>query len=210
VHDVALAASNDRAQVVIDTLARHAAEELEGAHVPLEERLERQIKAEVSGLGARVGQRRDQRVDATLAPGNPRPARHLGPIQLQHLTGPIAGALGGTSRGRAQPTQVLAHEPLRAAVAVLVTQDLGHSRRLDLRPLLDQPTQHRLERVELRTDRSPPVPRRLLAARETNHRAPIDPQPPRDLPLREPLRRQRPHLRPLQRAPHLLPPRSKP
>jgi len=39
-----LAPGDDRAQVVVDALARHAAEKLEGAHVPLEKRLQRQIK----------------------------------------------------------------------------------------------------------------------------------------------------------------------
>src|SRR3989454_5970358 len=70
--------------------------------------------------------------------------------------------------------------------------------------------QNGLERVELGTERRAAIARRLVAARKPYHGTAIDPQPPRDLPLREPLRRQRPHLRPLQRAPHLLPPRSTP
>src|SRR6266511_3260880 len=106
--------------------------------------------------------------------------------------------------------QVLAHQSLRAAKAMLEAQDLGDPRRHDLRPLLHELAQDRLEQVELRAERSPAIVRRPVAAGEPHHRAAIDPQPPRDLPLREPLRRQRPHLCPLQRAPHLLPPRSTP
>jgi hypothetical protein len=45
--------------------------------------------------------------------------------------------------------------------------------------------------------------RRLSARKHPCHRTPVDPQPARDLPLRQPVRRQRPHPRPLQRAPHL-------
>jgi hypothetical protein len=78
---------------------------------------------------------------------------------------------------------MLAHQSLRAAEAVLETQDLGDSRRLDLRPLLDQPAQHGLERVELRAERRATIVRRLVAARKPYHGAAIDPQPPRDLPL---------------------------
>jgi hypothetical protein len=40
-------------------------------------------------------------------------------------------------------------------------------------------------------------------SRESGDRAPVEPQSPRDLPLRDPIRHQRPHLRPFQRAPHL-------
>jgi len=178
--------------------------------VSLEEGLERQVKAEVRGLGTRVGQRRHQRVDAALAPRDRRPRRHLGPVELQHLSGPIARALRRAHACRAQAAQVLAHESLGAAEAVLEAQDLGDPRRLDLRPLLDELAQNRLEQVELRAEPSAAIVRRLVAASEPYHRAAIDPQPPRDLPLRESLRRQRPHLRPLQRAPHLLPPRSTP
>src|SRR5207244_4681067 len=53
-----------------------------------------------------------------------------------------------------------------------------------------------------------PITQRLLAPRQPGDRAPVDPQPLCDLPLRNPIRRQRPHLRPLQRAPHLRTSRS--
>jgi hypothetical protein len=69
--------------------------------------------------------------------------------------------------------------------------------------LLQQPPQHRLQPVKLRTDRRPPIARWLVAREQTRDRPPIDPEPTRDLPLRDPIRRQRPHLCPLQRAPHL-------
>ncbi len=78
---------------------------------------------------------------------------------------------------------MLAHQSLGAAEAVLETQDLGDSRRLDLRPLLDEPAQDRLEGVELRAERRAAIVRRLVAASKPYHGAAIDPQPPRDLPL---------------------------
>src|SRR6266536_2908846 len=95
-----------------------------------------------------------------------------------------------------------------SAVAVVVAQDLRQPRRLDLRPLLQQPPQQRLQRIQLRPRRRPPIPRRLVARQKPRDRPPIDPQPPRYLPPRDPIRRQRPHLCPLQRAPHLRTSRS--
>ena len=96
----------------------------------------------------------------------------------------------------------------RERCTVLVAQQLRRSRRSDLRPLLEQAPQHWLEGIELRHNRRSPVARRLLAPRQPGNRPPIDPQPTRDLPLRDPVRHQRPHLRPLQRAPHLRTSRS--
>jgi len=61
--------------------------------------------------------------------------------------------------------------------------DLRDSRRLDLRPLLDQPAQDGLERVELRAERRAAIVRRLATVSEPYDGAAIDPQPPRDLPL---------------------------
>ena len=78
---------------------------------------------------------------------------------------------------------MLAHESLGAAEVVLAAQDLSDPRRLDLRPLLDQLAQYRLKQVELRAERSTAIARRLIAASKPYHRAAIDPQPPRDLPL---------------------------
>src|SRR5205823_13842285 len=52
--------------------------------------------------------------------------------------------------------------------------------------------------------RCPAIPRRPLRLQQPPHRPAVDPHPHRDLPLRDPIRRQRLHLRPLQRAPHLL------
>ena len=101
---VAVAARDRRAQVVIDALADHAAQPVEDPDVALQEALGRQIEAEVRRLRARVGQRRDQRVDAPLAPGDPRPRRHLGPVELQHLPRPIARPLRRPHRPRSQPS----------------------------------------------------------------------------------------------------------
>ena len=53
---VALAAGDDRAQVVVDALARHALQPLEGARVPLQKRLDRHLEREEGGLRARVRQ----------------------------------------------------------------------------------------------------------------------------------------------------------
>src|SRR5215207_3491480 len=82
---VALASSDRGAQVVVDALADDTAKPIEDPNVTLQEALGGQIEAEVRGLRARVGQRRDQRVDAPLAAGDLRPRRHLTPIELQHL-----------------------------------------------------------------------------------------------------------------------------
>jgi hypothetical protein len=178
--------------------------------MPFEKRLERHLQREERRLRARVRQRRDQRVDAPLAAGEPRPRRQLRPVQLQHLTRPVARPLRRTHARRPQLAQPPLDQIDRAVVAVLVAQQLGRSRRLDLRPVLKHAAQHRLERVELRRRRRPPVARRLLAPRQPGDRPPVDPQPPRDLPRRDPVRYQRPHLSPLQPAAHLPPPRLDP
>jgi hypothetical protein len=201
--DVALAAGDDRAQVVVDALARDPAEPVEDPHVALQKRLERHVEAEVRRLRARVGQRAHQRVDASLATGDLGPARQLRPVELEDLAGAIAGPLGGPDAQRAQPLQAPAHQVDRARVAVVGAQDLGHPRRLDRRPLLEQPKQHRLERIEHRALRPPAVTRRLIALEQPPDGAAIDPEAGGDLALRHPIRPQRPHLRPLQRAPHL-------
>jgi hypothetical protein len=128
-----------------------------------------------------------------------RPRRHLRPIELHHLPRPITGALRRPHRRRTQRAQASTHDVDRTEVAVL-TQDLGHPRRLDLRPPLDQPPQHRLEVIHLRASRGASISRRLVTREHPRDRAPVDPQPARDLPLREPIRRQCPRPRPLQRA----------
>jgi Chain length determinant protein len=83
------------------------------------------------------------------------------------------------------------------ASKALVAENLRQPRRLDLRPLLKQPPQHRLKRIKLRPGQRPPVTRRLITRAQPRDGPPIDPQPRRNLPLRDPVRRQRPHLRPL-------------
>jgi hypothetical protein len=66
-HFVALAAGDDRSQVVVDALACDATEPVEDARVPLEERLDRHIQREERRLRTRVRRLPDQRVDAQLA-----------------------------------------------------------------------------------------------------------------------------------------------
>jgi hypothetical protein len=176
--------------------------------MPLQERLDGHLQREEGGLRAGVRQRRDQRVDAPLATNDERSGRHLRPVDLQHLPRPIAGPLRRPHRPRPQLAQPLLHQPQRAAVAIVVAQDLRQPRRLDLRPLLEQSPQHRLQRIKLRARRGAPGPRRLHAREQPSDRPPVDPLPGRDLPLRDAIRRQRPHLRPLQRAPHLRTSRS--
>jgi hypothetical protein len=84
-------------------------------------------------------------------------------------------------------------------------QDLRHPRRPDPRPLVQQPPQDRLERVEHRARRRSPIPRRLGRLDHPPHRVATDPESPGDLSLRDPIRRQCPHLRPIHRATHPLP-----
>jgi len=92
----------------------------------------------------------------------------------QHLTRPIAGPLRRPRSRRPKLTQPPRDQISRAVVAVLVAQQLGHPGCLDLRPLLEQTTQHRLERIELRGRRRSPITRRLLAPRQPGNRPPIN------------------------------------
>jgi hypothetical protein len=84
-------------------------------------------------------------------------------------------------------------------------QDLRHPRRPDPRPLVQQPPQDRLERVEHRARRRSPIARRLGRLDHPPHRVATDPESPGDLSLRDPIRRQCPHLRPIHRATHPFP-----
>ncbi len=155
------------------------------------------------GRRPRERQRADQRVDAPLAAGDPRPRRHLRPIDLQHLPRPITGPLRRPLWPGPQQREALADQVNRARVAVVVAQDLRHPRRLDIRPIRHELPHDHLKRVQHRTRRRPPIARRLRRLNQPLHRPPIDPQPPRDLALRNPVRRHRLDLSPLQRAAHL-------
>jgi site-specific recombinase XerD len=85
-----------------------------------------------------------------------------------------------------------------------VAQHLGRARRLDVRHLVQQTSQHRLQRIEHRPRRRPRIPRRLARPDQPVDRVATDPQPPRDLTLLDPIRMHRPHLSPIHRAAHLL------
>jgi hypothetical protein len=206
VHDLALAAGDDRAQVVVDAFARDAAEPVEDAHVALEERLAGHVEAEVRRLGGRAGQRPEQRVDAPFAARDPGPSGQLEPVELQHLARAVGSALGGALAWSAQLAQAALDDVDRALVAVVVAQDVGHARRLDVGALRERRADHRLEAVDPRAQGGAPVGRRLVGLKHPLHGPAVDPEPPRDLALRDPIGRHRPHLRPLQRAPHLLAP----
>ncbi len=131
-----------------------------------------------------------------------RPIRAATPAPADNRS----AAPGAPSAGAAAARTL--HQAHRPRVTVLVPQDLRQPRRLDRRPLSEQPSQHRLKRIELRPSRCTPTARQLGAPRESSHSPPIHPQSPSDLALRDPVRDQRPHLRPLQRAPHLRTSRS--
>jgi len=109
-HLLARASSNDRAQVVVHALARHALEPLEGARVTLEEGLDRHLEGEEGRLRARVGQRGDERIHAPLAAGELRPGRHLRPVQLHDLPRPVARPLRRPHHRRAQLAQPTADD----------------------------------------------------------------------------------------------------
>jgi hypothetical protein len=209
-HLVPLAAGDDRAKVVVAHSRGTPSSHSNARAWPLEKRLDRHVEAKEGGLRARVGQAGDERVDAPLPTGHPRPRRQLRPVKLLHLPRPVASALRRPHRPRPQLAQPPAHEIDRPRVAVVGARQLRRPRRLDLRPLLEQPPQHRLEPIQLRAGRRAPIARRLLTRRQPRDRAPVDRQPPRDLPLRQPVRRQCPHPCPLQRSPHLPPPRLEP
>jgi hypothetical protein len=159
---VALAASDDRAQVVVDTLARDTREPIEDAHVALEKRLGRHVEGEARRLGARIGQRAEQRVDPALAARDLRPRRQLQPVELQHLAGAVTGPLSRAPGRRTQLAQPSLDQIDRALVAVAVAQHVSHPRRLDLGPLLERRPDHRLESIELRALRRASVSGRLL------------------------------------------------
>src|SRR5215208_7029083 len=63
---VAVATRDDRAQIVVDALARDAAQPLQRPNMPFQERLGTEVEAEVRRLRARERQAGDQRVDAPL------------------------------------------------------------------------------------------------------------------------------------------------
>ena len=208
----ALAAGDRRPEVVIDTLARNAAQPLERPDMALQKGLDRHVEREVRRRRPRERQRADQRVDAPLPAGDPRPRRHLSPIDLQHLPRPIARLLRRPLRPRPQHRQPLADQINRPAVAVLIAQDLGHPRRLDLRPPLEQPAQHhRLQRIQHRPRRRPRIARRLRRLDQLRRRPPVDPQPPCDLASSRPHPRPSPSPQPTPTrcAPPSPPPRSR-
>ena len=171
--------------------------------MPLQERLDRHVEAEMRGLRPAERQRRHQRIDPALHPADPRAGRHLPPIELHHLPRPIprplrrrappAAATSAACDGPDQPTPDSRARP----------QQLGQPRRLDLRPLLAAPA-----RSPASTDpaATPPAPAHTAAARPTANapRPSADGSPAAcDLPLRHTIPRQRPDLSPLQRAHHL-------
>jgi hypothetical protein len=118
---VAVAARDRRAQVVIDAFADDAAEPVEDPDVPFQEALAGQVKAEMRRLRPGIGQRRDQRVDPALAPGDSRTGRHLTPVELQHLPRPIGRPLRRPRPPRPQHCQTLADQIDRAGVFVIDT-----------------------------------------------------------------------------------------
>jgi hypothetical protein len=205
-HDVAVTPCDRRTQVVIDALTRNAAQPRQRADVPLQEGLDRHVKGEVRRRRTRIGQRADQRVNTALTPGDLRARRHLRPVDLQHLAGPVARALRRTHLPRAHRRHPLAHQIDRPAIAIVLAQNLRHARSLNLRPPIDQPANDRLERIKHRSRRRALIPRRLNRCDQPTNRPPIDPQPRSDLALRDPVRRHRSDLRPLHRAAHLPPP----
>jgi hypothetical protein len=142
---------------------------------------------------------------------NPRPPsaaasspRHLRPVELQHLAGAVAGPLGRPHRRQSQLAQPPLDQVDRAVVAVLLAQELRRPRRLELGHSSSSRRSTCSKGSNLEPAGAPPVAGRLLAPRQPRHRPPIYLKLPRDLTLRGPVRRQRPHLRPLHRAPHLL------
>ena len=199
----ALAPSDRRLEVVVDALARNAAHPSERADVSLQKRLDRHIEREVRRRRPRERQREHQRIDAALSAGDPWPRRHLAPIDLQHLPRPITRPLRRPLASRPQRREPLANKIDRARIAVLLAQDLRHPRRLDVLEVRDQIAQHRLQRIEHRARRRPRIARRLGRRDQPRRRPPVDPQPPRDLARRDPVRGHRLDLRPLQRAAHL-------
>ena len=197
-------------EVVIDALARDAAQPSERADVALQKRLDRHVEREVRRRRPRERQREHQRVDAALAAGDPRPRRHLAPIDLQHLPRPIARPLRRPLRFSAAAREPLADQIDRPLIAVVIAQDLRHPRRLDVLEVLDELAQHRLQRIQHRSRRRPRIARRLGRRDQPRRRPPVDPQPPRDLARSRPRPRPSPSPQPTPTrcAPPQSPPRS--
>jgi hypothetical protein len=76
---------------------------------------------------------------------------------------------------RAHRRHPLAHEINRSAVAVVIAQDLGHARSLDLRSLIEQLTNDRLQPIKHRSRRSALIARRLCCCDEPPDRPAVDP-----------------------------------
>jgi hypothetical protein len=208
-HLAAVALGDRGPEVVIDALARDATEPVKHPDMPLQERLDGHVKAEVRGLRAAERQRRHQRIDPTLNPADPRTGRHLTPIKLHHLTRAISRPLRRTLLPRTQRRQLATDQINRPLIVMLVAQHLGQSGRLDLRPLPQHPVDHRHQPIQLRPRRRSHIPRRRIGRQRPRDRPPMNTQPLGDLPLRHAVPIQRPDLRPLQRAHHLSRPPSR-
>ncbi len=107
------------------------------------------------GLRPRERQRRDQRIDATLDPLDPRPSRHLRPFELHHVPRPIARPLRRPLHPRPQPRQPAPNQIHRPPIAMLLPEQLSQPRRLDLRPLLQHLPDHPHQPIKLRPRRRP-------------------------------------------------------
>ena len=158
----------------------------------LEKRLERHLEGEVSALRARVGQAAEQHIDAPLAARDLGSGRRLEPVELDHLTRAVAGPRRRSLPSRAQLAQLALDDVDRARVAVLITQYLGHARRLDVGPALERLADHRLETVDARALARASVARRLVGLDHPPDRPAGDPQSSRDLALRDAVRGERP------------------
>jgi hypothetical protein len=94
-----------------------------------------------------------------------RPALHLGPVDLGHLAGGVAGALG-RSHGRWTQLGQAALDLVDRALIAMAAQDLSHARRLDRRPLGEHLAHQRRVTIDGRAGRLAAVARRLARTGE--------------------------------------------
>ena len=126
-------------------------------------------------------------------------------IALHQLTRPINRPLERPldQEPRADLPNVIVEDRLPALIADLASK-LPQPLRLDPRISLKLLADPVLERIELRPDRRPLVPRRHRRGQQPRDRVTVQPRPPADLPARQPLDPVHPpHLSPLLHADHL-------
>jgi hypothetical protein len=176
---VAVPLGHDGAHVVVQHLARHAAEGEEGVLVTRQQRLQPLVGDELGVGRAAPAQRRHEHRQPL------RPAPDGRPVHLHLLAGRGLEARHGLGRQRrSEPRHVLLEDAVAAPIAPLAQLPQQRHRRQPLRRgRRDALRDVRLEAVQLARPRRPcPVPRHPRVAQVATHRVPRNARLARDLP----------------------------